>query len=136
MVREKKLVKVQLRDGAIKETEVEFFAEPPWGLALSGLSLPVLEFSGSDLFEAQIALRLQLENIDARLLCAGARTDVFPSGMSRDMGGGRKAYITRIGAPSSRADLVDIFDFAEPKTIGSVEEQKAFHEKWAESLRR
>ncbi len=131
---EKKSIKVQLRDGSIQEAEVEFTA-PPWRLRLSGLSLPVLDFSGNDLFEAQIALRLALEKIEARLLCAGARPDVFPSGMSRDMGGGRKAYITRMGARSSRADLVDIFDCAAPETVGSVEEQRAFHEKWVESLR-
>ncbi|MET0253651.1 MAG: hypothetical protein ABW214_06425 [Terrimicrobiaceae bacterium] len=34
-----------------------------------------------------------------------ARPEVFPSGTSRRVEGGRKAYITRIGAPASRTDL-------------------------------
>jgi hypothetical protein len=51
------------------------------------------------------------------------------------MGAGRKAYITRLGAPSLGADLVDIFDYAGPEVVDSVAKQKAFHEKWAASLR-
>jgi len=69
------------------------------------------------------------------LLCAGARPDVFPSGMSRGMGDGRKAYITRLGQRALRTDLVDIFDDAELDAVRTIEEQTAFHERWVEALR-
>ena len=132
---EKRPVKIQLKDGAIKEGEVVFTVAPPWRLVLSGLILPIQEFSGDDLFEALVALRLELEKTGARLLCDGARPDVFPSGMLRSMGSGRKAYITRIGASASGTDLVDIFEYAKPEAVGSVEQQKVFHERWVKSLR-
>jgi hypothetical protein len=135
MVNEKKAVKIQLRDGTVEEGQLEFSGGPPWRLLWSGATLSPQEFSGEDLFEALVALRLELEKIEALLLCAGARSDVFPSGMSRGMGGGRKAYITRIGAPALRTDLVDIFEYAKPEIVGTVAQQQAHHKKWAESLR-
>jgi hypothetical protein len=68
-----------------------------------------------DLFEALADLRQSLEEQGIRLFCNGARTDVWPSGMSRSMSGGRKAYVLRLGTHAR--DLVDIFDGAEPSLI-------------------
>lgn len=48
--------------------------------------------------------------------------------------GGRMAYITRMGHPGERADLVDIFAYAEPKSIGMVQEQQEYQIAWARSL--
>jgi hypothetical protein len=129
-------IKVRLGDGTIKECAIVPSSSPPWRFAFSGIELPVPEFAGDDLFEALIALRSELEKIGAQLLCAGARPEVFPSGMSRSMGGGRKAYVTRLGSPALRTDLVDILEYAGPEAVGSVAQQKAFHEKWTGSLRR
>ena len=132
---ETKTVRVRLGDGSIKHSLVEYSNTPPWTLKFSGLELKRREFSGDDLFETLTELRRELETIDAKLLCAGARADVFPSGMSRGMGGGKKAYITRLGHQAVRTDLVDIFDDAEPDAVGTVEEQRAFHQQWVQSLR-
>jgi hypothetical protein len=41
----------------------------------------------------------------------------------------RKAYITKLGNPALRTDLVDIFDYSEPQSVGSVSDQQACHEK-------
>jgi len=101
---------------------------------VTGLHLPRSEFIGADLFNALIAFRLEIERIGARLLCAGSRRDVFPSGMSREMGGGRKAYITHIGDRGRPENLIDIFDGAEADLVSTVEEQKTFHEKWVQSI--
>jgi hypothetical protein len=131
---ETRVVKVLLRDGTIKECIITPSKAAPWNLAFSGVELEKLEFSGNDLFEALVALRAELEKIGAQLLCMGARIDVFPSGMSRDMSGGRKAYVTRMGAAGQMTDLVDILDFAAPELVGSVAQQSAFHEKWIESF--
>lgn len=131
---EPKSIKVQLRDGAVKDCILQVALVSPWKLVFSGVYLAKREFVGEDLFEALIALRQELEGIGAQLLCAGARYDVFPSGMSRSMGGGRKAYITRLHSPSRRTDLVDIFDYAESKSAGSIAQQRAFHDEWVSSL--
>ncbi len=100
-----------------------------------GLGWERREFFGDDLFDALVSLRRELEKMEAQLLCAGARIDVSPSGMSRAMGDGRKVYVTHLGSPARKSDIVDIFDNAELETVGSVEEQDLFHRKWVESLR-
>jgi hypothetical protein len=131
-----KTIKARHRDGTIESCSIEILSSPHWALVFSGLEFQRREFSGRDLFEALISLRATLEPNGVQLLCAGARVDVFPSGMSRDMGGGRKAYITKLGCPADRSDLVDIFDFCDSATIGSVSDQEAFHAKWTVSLRK
>jgi hypothetical protein len=89
-------------------------------------------FEASDIFEALVAVRRSFEERGCRLLCAGARPDVWPSGMGRSMARGRKAYVTRLGSPAKLEALVDIFDPATTELVGTVEEQRAFHEKWFE----
>lgn len=85
-------------------------------------------FVGGDLFDAMIALREELETVGGKLLCAGARRDVWPSGMSRSMGSARKAYVLELGKPG--VILVDIFEPAEPANIGTVKEQSDFRQRW------
>jgi hypothetical protein len=53
--------------------------------------------------------------------------------MSRSMGGGRKAYIIRLGA--SATEMLDIFDFAPAESVGTVAQQEDFHARWVASLR-
>ena len=131
---EQKTIKVQFADGRVEVYTADIDNEDEPVITVSVAGLDRRTFSGGDLFDAFNELRRELERLQARLLCAGARRDVFPSGMSRDMSGGRKAYITRIGRPSLREDLVDIFDEAAPESVGTVAEQSAFHERWADSL--
>jgi hypothetical protein len=123
-------VKVQLADKTIRDCAVEASHAPPWKLICSGIDADRRGFDGDDLFEAMIGLRKELEGLGCLLLCAGARADVFPSGMSRSMAGGRKAYVTRLGMPAGRSDVVDIFDYAGPESVGTVEQQREFHQKW------
>ncbi len=60
------------------------------------------------------------------LICIeDARADVYPSGMSRQMGGGRRAYRHVSGRRPDRADLVDIFDAACCHDVVSVDDQLA-----------
>jgi hypothetical protein len=128
-----KVVKAQHPDGTLEESSIEV-QQPEWKLVFSGAGMSYRPFVAQDLFGALIELRKVLEEKGIRLLCAGARRDVFPSAMSRDMSGGRKAYITKMGCPGRREDLVDIFDYADTQLIGSVSEQKTFHDNWFASL--
>jgi hypothetical protein len=50
------------------------------------------------------------------------------------MGGGRLAYILHSGKPSDRSEMVDIFDYAEPTEIGTVQQQRDYFAAWLRSL--
>lgn len=55
--------------------------------------------------------------------------------MSRSMGGGRKAYVMRLGQSAGTHDLVDIFNPVELEAVGTVEEQRAYVDAWLASLK-
>ncbi|MGA3171317.1 MAG: hypothetical protein ABSE62_09905 [Chthoniobacteraceae bacterium] len=128
-------VRISTKNGTIISCELQIGGNPPNRIVFSEAGHESTNFFGIDLFDAFINMRLELEGQGLQLLCIGCRSDVWPSGMSRDMGGGRKAYITHMDRRSAHADLVDIFDYATLETVGTVAEQKAFHEKWAASRR-
>jgi hypothetical protein len=125
-------VKVRLPNRTVLDCVVKV-SRNPCRLIFSGPEMQKSEFSKNDLFDALIALRKELGKMGCQILCAGARVDVFPSGMGRDMGRGRKAYVLRLGQPAT--ELLDIFEYAPPEMVGSVEQQRAFHTKWVESLK-
>ena len=130
-------VKVRMADGDIVSAAVEICSNAGTrlhGLTIKGIDTGQERFDAGDLFEAMTDLRRVLERTGAQLLCAGARVDVYPSGMCRDMGGGRQAYATQIGKPARMEDLVDIFAYAEPESVGTVQQQVEFHAEWIESL--
>lgn len=95
---------------------------------------------GDDLFDALCNLRLQLEAQHIQLCVAGAEVNVYPSTLSRQMGGGRMAYIMAwrpvlrripfFRRFSRKLKLVDIFADVPCDRVGSVEEQQAFFDAW------
>jgi hypothetical protein len=104
-----------------------------WQIQLVNFEENVASFGETDLYEAMQALRQYLEAKGCQLLCAGARPDVVPSGMSRSMGGGRQAYIIRLGKQAT--EVVDIFDYSEPDLVGTVQQQRQYVEAWRASSR-
>lgn len=90
-----------------------------------------LSADATDFFECLAQVRLQLEPEGARILCQGARRDVWPSGMARDMGAGLRAYVLVPGRKANFSDLVDIFDPADPALICTVAEQSQFSRDWS-----
>ena len=94
-----------------------------------------LIFVDSDFFECLIQLRKELDKYNYYPLCNGARVDVYPSGMCRDMGNGLGAYIQIPNKKVNIEDLVDIFNFAEPNLIASVDEQYKFFKSFISSER-
>lgn len=130
---ETKTIKIQLANQTVMDCKIQISQTAPWKLILWGLDFDGQEFVESDLFKALIALRLELERSGCRTLCAGARIDVFPSGMARSMGAARKAYITQLGIQAT--EMVDIFDYAPPELVVDVEQQSAFHARWIESIK-
>jgi len=90
---------------------------------------------GPDQFECLVRARDDLEPQGFRFLVNGARRNVWPSGMARDMGGGRKAYVLVLGQPG-RPELVDIFEPADETQISSVQEQRDFFQTWLDDRRK
>jgi hypothetical protein len=95
---------------------------------------------GPDLFDALCELRRQVEPLGIRICVSGARIDVRPSGMSRDMGGGQMAYILRkplrLGRLlrfllRMRPPLIDILSPARCDLVVSVAEQELYFQEWA-----
>jgi hypothetical protein len=90
--------------------------------------------SEDDLFEALVDIRIEYEKFGCKILCQGSRPNVEASGMSRSMGGGRRAFVLTRGTPAKMNQLVDIFDYACPEEVGTVAEQRRVVEEWYGSL--
>ena len=131
---ETKSMCVRLKSGDVQEIILDISISPPWRLQVNGIQMDNNVFIGRDIFDALINLRKSLESLDCQILCAGARPDVFPSGMSRSMSGGRKAYILRLGTSPISNDLIDIFDYAAPEFVGTVEQHITFYKRWKQSM--
>jgi hypothetical protein len=84
---------------------------------------------GRDLFDGLQQIRRELEALGWYPLCNGARIDCYPSGMARDMGGGRAVYELTIGKPG-RPPLVGLFEPAPPEKVGTVTDQDAYYARW------
>jgi hypothetical protein len=128
--------KARLSDGTVKELRLEVSVDVPcelWQIQLNNFEENVVCFRETDLYKAMQALREYLEGKGCQLLCAGARPDVAPSGMSRSMGGGQQAYVMHLGKQST--ELVDIFDYAAPALVGTVQKQREYFQAWIASLR-
>lgn len=89
---------------------------------------------GGDFFDALCAVRQHLEERGALLDCYGASLNVFPSGMSRDMGRGLKAYKLTLGQRGRMQDLVRIFDTGPDVQPATVASQREFFDVWLKSF--
>jgi hypothetical protein len=128
--------KARLSDGSVKELRLDVSVDMQcqlWQIELVNFEENTTCFRETDLYKAMQTLRQYLEAKGYQLLCAGARPDVVPSGMSRSMGGGQRAYVIRPGKQTT--ELVDIFDYAEPALVGTVQQQRDYVEAWRASLR-
>jgi hypothetical protein len=86
--------------------------------------------TGPDMFEALVRLRRQLEPDGLTVAVQGARRDSYPSGMQRDMAGGRSVYVMRPGASARMEDVAKTLDDAHPDQLASVDDQRAFFKAW------
>jgi hypothetical protein len=89
----------------------------------------------SDYFDCLVSVRRDLEAEGLVVCCHGARRDVWPSGMARDMGAGLKAYVLTFGRAPGQGDLISIFAPADRAMIGTVAEQERRFEEWWASRR-
>lgn len=130
-------IKLDLVDnkGDHRTCTLKISEEEPWSIKIESTEFEERNFQGDDLFDCLMKLREYLDEKNYLLLCNGARIDVYPSGMSRDMSDGRLAYIAKIGMSPSRDDLVDIFEPTSQEHVGTVEQQKEYRARWVNSIK-
>lgn len=85
-------------------------------------------------FFALCGIRKKLAEMGLMLVCNASAIDVYPSPMQMAMGNTTLAYRNRMGQQALSKDIVDIFGTDIGSSLGSVEEQETFHQKWLESL--
>jgi hypothetical protein len=95
----------------------------------------VFSASDGDYFACLVSIRRELEAQGIVVCCQGARKDVWPSGMARDMAAGLQAYVLTIGRTPLRSEVVGIFDPADRKLIGTVADQEQYFHLWWSSPR-
>lgn len=111
-------------DGTKVALEIEVSRTPPSVIRVRRGQGPVAEHTGDDLFHCLHGLRQALEADGLLLCCQGARPDVFPSGMDRQMGEARHAHV--LGLEAGQEESVDIFAPADVGLVGTIEEQRIF----------
>jgi hypothetical protein len=87
-----------------------------------------------DLFTALGEVRAALEPDRIVLKVNGARLNVYPSGMQRDMGQGLPAYVMHLPRTTTHLESVNIFDPApDGEPLASISAQKAWRDEWIRS---
>ena len=105
-----------------------------WCVHIENTPVGSVRCIATDVFEALMQIRVVLDHHDILVLCNGARRDAWPSSMARDMGGGRRVYVTAIGRRACfPTDLVATFDRAPSESVSTVPAQLDFHRRWLES---
>ncbi|GAA2756150.1 hypothetical protein [Actinopolymorpha rutila] len=84
--------------------------------------------TGTDVFDAVLNLREQLDAVGVRLCCNGARRNAWASGMQRDMARGRFVYL--LGDEPGHPGQVPALDPAPCDQVVTVQEQKNFYSSW------
>jgi hypothetical protein len=115
------------------QADVTAATEPPWSLRIELPGGRTFTAEDKTLFAALRALRRQLESEGLLLCCQGCMPNVWPSGMSSQMAGGRHAYRLHPGRRSTPEDLVDILDPADCAEVVTVDEQRASVERLYDS---
>lgn len=124
-------------NGTIHEGEITLTGDyPNCGIKFTSSVSQDIEVQGHDYFQCLINLRIELEKQNYYLLCNGARRDLDCGGMLRNASCGRFGYIAKLGKYLDTVDSVDIFDYAEPNLVGSVDEQEEYYNLYASSLPR
>uniref|UniRef100_UPI0036702A91 hypothetical protein n=1 Tax=Microcoleus anatoxicus TaxID=2705319 RepID=UPI0036702A91 len=127
------IIKISEGSNHLSECTLSYQNTQPCVIDFHNSELEHHHFEGRDVFDCLCQLRVFLEKKGWNILCNGSRIDAYPSPMSRDMGGGMKLYHLILGKRPQRGDLLRIFDRAEPDQIGTIEEQRAYYEKWRAS---
>lgn len=120
--------------GEEKKGSLSYSEKPPWLIEFHSVELGDQVFTANDLFDCLLLLREFLEGKKWLILCNGARVDAYPSTLSREMSGGKKIYILKLGEKVSQENLVNLFDEAPIEKIGTIEEQYKYYKQCVGSI--
>jgi hypothetical protein len=87
-----------------------------------------------DFFAALRSIRAVLWVAGLTPRCYGSSRNVYPSGMTRGMGTGDKAYRLYLGRRGRTEDIVDIFEDGSDVDPVSVQVQETYYREWLGSL--
>jgi hypothetical protein len=133
MIQSPQTIQVE-RDGIAYEATVAWrYDRGSWAVKVDSSEFDPVEAQADDAFEALSLVREQLEPLGWRIGVAGAQLGVWPSGMSRDQGGGLTAY--RMAAEGA-AGIVETFEPVDPATVTTVTAQRSEIERLREESRR
>lgn len=125
-------------DGAVVPGEFLLWEESPGDADRVRLAVmfdgKLIMREADDFFSALCSLRAELGAADLMPRCYGSSRNVYPSGMSRGMGTGDKAYRLYPGRPGRTVDLVNIFEDGPDVDPVPVQVQEAYYREWLESL--
>ncbi|MFZ4858179.1 MAG: hypothetical protein ACOYL3_17460 [Desulfuromonadaceae bacterium] len=122
-------INIQLSDGSILNAALTY-SRPEANICMVKIEhtqIGSIEKHSTDYFTALIHIRIELEPQGIKLLCWGARRDVWPKGIQFDWVAAILA--TRRGKDYYLKETKSIFEYSPPDTIASVEEQKKYLDK-------
>jgi len=116
----------------VQAAELEIITGKPCILKVRLKNGDEIESVGDDFFECFKSLRNSNKSIV--YYCKGAKKNVLPSRMTRQMTMGLTAYETVLGQQARKEDLVDIFDFDDENIVSDPQEQDEYQKEWFASL--
>jgi hypothetical protein len=127
-----------LRDGLPVTAQVRFATGDTCVVEVSAGADVTARGEARDLFAALAVARRDLETRGVQLAINGARLNVWPSGMLRQAGYGRRAYVLAMPPEAGQPSTVDIFEPApEPADLALVAEQNEWFQRyWAAITRK
>ncbi|MFI9561588.1 hypothetical protein [Nonomuraea endophytica] len=119
-----------VREGMVEQVRISFTIKGDSSVSLTRANGSTISAASVDLFDCLAIIRQDLESDGWLLLCNGARRDVYPSPMQRQMARGRYAYLHMQPRTSNSPPHVDIFEPADLACVGTVAEQKETIRRW------
>jgi hypothetical protein len=125
-------------DGEVVQGEFLLWDESPEDADRVRLAVTIrgeeIAREADDFFSALCSIRAELGAAGLMPRCYGSSRNVYPSGMSRGMGAGDKAYRLYPGRRGRTSDIVDIFDDGPDVDPVSVQVQESYYREWLQSL--
>lgn len=123
---------VYKENGVVNNSDLHLINNVKCILQLNIPGKPQLTAEGDDFFDCFKTLR-RLNN-SITYFCKGAKINVLPSRMTRQMTMGLTAYETTLGVPALKDNLVNIFDYEDENLASDPLEQEQYEAKWFSSL--
>ncbi|MCR1000756.1 hypothetical protein [Serratia rubidaea] len=121
-----------INNGKIQVAEVNLEITHPCILTIKTPDGEAFKSQGDDFFDCFVKIRKNTPQIIYQ--CKGAKRSVFPSGMTRSMSFGLKAYDAIQGLQTKKENEVDIFDYENHDIVSDPEEQVTYWKNWLSSL--